>query len=410
MPAWGDLGNAEAVNGPGSQSPTGDYDAGVASHVLARKYRPQTFAEVSGQGAVSRTLSNAIRRNRVAHAYLFTGPRGVGKTSSARILAKALCCDQGPTPTPCGVCDQCRMITDGSHPDVVEIDAARYTGVDDVRELSESAGFSPSLARARVFILDEVHMFSRSAWNALLKLLEEPPPHVHFIMATTEVEKVLPTVLSRSQRFDFRPITSADIVESLRGICVKEGAVMPEVVLHRIARSAAGGMRDAQTLLDQLISISEDDPETDLDLLLGAARSGDLSILAGHLAHGRHGEALEALDRILGQGVAAETLLQQLIDHTRALLLLLSCGADSPAFRRLGPQDEHLEEQAKAMGIEKALRMAQVLTATAQAMRAGGDARLQLDLACVRVAQSGAVQDLDGLLRRLERLDAPRPR
>ena len=252
--------------------------------VIARKYRPQTFTEVTGQEVVARTLTNAIKSQRVAHAYLFTGPRGVGKTSMARILAKALCCETGPTTEPCGVCQHCRMITDSGHPDVAEIDAARYNGVDAIRELSDNASFSPTLARFRIYILDEVHMLSTSAWNALLKLLEEPPAHVRFIFATTEVEKVLPTVLSRCQRFDFRSIDLDAIVKRLREICVKEQVQLTDAVLYRIARAAGGGMRDAQTLLDQLIAVCDGEViEEDLNLLLGAARGGDLDLVVNDL-------------------------------------------------------------------------------------------------------------------------------
>src|SRR4051812_20658777 len=289
--------------------------------VIARKYRPQAFAEVAGQEVVARTLSNAINSNRVAHAYLFTGPRGVGKTSMARILAKALCCEKGPTATPCGVCQHCRMITDSSHPDVAEIDAARYNGVDAIRELSDNAMFSPTLARMRIYILDEVHMLSASAWNALLKLLEEPPAHVRFIFATTEVDKVLPTVLSRVQRFDFRAIDIEDIVKRLREICVAERVELGDQLLYRIARAAGGGMRDAQTLLDQLIAVSAGTvSEEDLTLLLGAARGGDLEALAEHLVAGKAAEAIASLDRVCSGGVAPATLLDQLVDHFRAIM------------------------------------------------------------------------------------------
>lgn len=378
--------------------------------VIARKYRPQSFAEVAGQEVVARTLANAIGSNRVAHAYLFTGPRGVGKTSMARILAKALCCESSPTATPCGECQHCRQIADGTHPDIAEIDAARFNSVDNIRELSDGAAFSPTLARSRIYILDEVHMLSTAAWNALLKLLEEPPAHVRFIFATTEVEKVLPTVLSRCQRFDFRSIGLEDIVKRLREVAQKEGAQLSDAILQRIARAAGGGMRDAQTLLDQLIAVSDGKAEEeDLNLLLGAARGGDVLAIAEALFAGRAADALAGLDRVIAGGVAPATLLDQLVDHVRLLLLVQACGPDSPAVRRLGTCTPQAEAQAKAATPEKLLRAAQVLMASQQALRQGVDPRLQIELACVRIAHLGPVADLDGLLRRIERLEAAAP-
>ena len=382
--------------------------------VIARKYRPQTFSDVAGQEVIARTLTNAIRSNRVAHAYLFTGPRGVGKTSMARILAKALACEQGPTTEPCGICANCRMISDSAHPDVVEIDAARFNGVDAIRDLSDSATFSPSLARLRIYILDEVHMLSTSAWNALLKLLEEPPAHVRFIFATTEVDKVLPTVLSRCQRFDFRSISLDDIVGRLREIAAKEGGKLSDAVLFRIARAAGGGMRDAQTLLDQLIAVSDSNDggevnEGDLNLLLGAARGEDLAELVGHLLDGAAAAALDALERTSAAGVAPATLLDQLVDHIRAMLLCQACGAESPALRRLGADMTTITVHAAKCAPEKTLRICQLLIGSQQALRQGVDPRLQLELACVRIAGLGQLVDVENLLRKLERLESATP-
>jgi DNA polymerase-3 subunit gamma/tau len=374
--------------------------------VLARKYRPQTFVEVAGQEVVARTLTNAIKSRRVAHAYLFTGPRGVGKTSMARILAKALCCEQGPTNEPCGECSHCRAITDSTHPDVAEIDAARFTGVDAIRDLAEGVSFSPTLARMKIYILDEVHMLSTAAWNALLKVLEEPPSHVRFIFATTEVEKVLPTVLSRCQRFDFRAIDLGDITKRLRDIATKENIQLSDAVLTRIARAAGGGMRDAQTLMDQLIAVSDGAvDEGDLNLLLGAARGEDLDQVVDHLVSGNAAGAIEALDRIGSGGVAPATFLDQLVDHVRTMLLVLSCGPSSPAVVRLGLCTPTLENQAKQAGADKTLRMCQVLVASQQALRQGVDPRLQLELSFVRIAGLGQMLELDALVRRLERLE-----
>ncbi len=384
--------------------------------VIARKYRPQTFDDVAGQEVVARTLTNAIRSHRVAHAYLFTGPRGVGKTSMARILAKALTCVEGPTTRPCGVCDHCKMIADSNHPDVLEIDAARFGKVDDIRELSDSLSFAPSQARLRIIILDEVHMLSTAAWNALLKVLEEPPAHVRYIFATTEVDKVLPTVLSRCQRFDFRAIPLDVVVKTLAEIATKEGVRLPETVLTRIARAAGGGMRDAQTLMDQLIAVSDSTAdgaagvsEDDLTLLLGAARGGDVGELLDHLVGGRPAAALEVLERITGSGVAPTTLIEQLIDHVRAVLLYQACGAESVGLKRLGLPLQVIEPLAKAAAPEKTLRICQLLIGAQNALRTGVDPRLQLELTSIRIANLGNLVDVEALLRRVQHLEQARP-
>ena len=225
--------------------------------VLARKWRPQTFTEVVGQEHVTRTLCNAITSGRVAHAFLFTGPRGVGKTTTARLLAKALNCEKGPTPEPCNACSNCLEITAGTSLDVLEIDGASHTGVDNIRDLTEGVQYRPVKSHFRVIIIDEVHMLSNAAFNALLKTLEEPPPHVKFIFATTESHKILPTILSRCQRYDFKRIPLRELMQRLNDIVTQENLTADEVGLALIAREADGGLRDAQSLLDQVIAWSD---------------------------------------------------------------------------------------------------------------------------------------------------------
>ena len=226
----------------------------MSYQVFARKYRPQTFDDLVGQEHVTRTLKNAVEQNRLAHAYLFVGPRGIGKTSVARILAKALNCIHGPTITPCGVCDSCREITGGNSLDVLEIDGASNNGVEQVRELRDNVRYAPAKGKYKIYIIDEVHMLTSQAFNALLKTLEEPPEHVKFIFATTEPQKVLPTILSRCQRFDLHRIPARLIAQHLQLIAQKEKVKLDPAAAWAIARGAEGGMRDAESMLDQLVA------------------------------------------------------------------------------------------------------------------------------------------------------------
>src|SRR5437773_843938 len=253
--------------------------------VIARKFRPQVFSEVVGQKPILQTLQNAVQLNRTGHAYLFSGPRGTGKTSTARIFAKALNCVNGPTTTPCGVCDMCQGIASGSDIDCLEIDGASNRGIAEIRQLRSNVNVRPSRARYKIYIIDEVHMLTTQAFNALLKTLEEPPEHVKFIFCTTEADKIPSTVLSRCQRFDFAPIGMRSIVDRLQQICASEGVEAEPEALQIVARRAAGSMRDSQSLLEQLLSFGgPKSAVVDVHSLLGTAHSARLASLANCVA------------------------------------------------------------------------------------------------------------------------------
>ena len=267
--------------------------------VVARRYRPQTFVELIGQEHVARGLSGAIQSHRVGHAYLFTGARGVGKTSAARIVAKALNCNTGPTPTPCNECEICRDISAGDDIDVLEIDGASNRGIDEIRQLRQNVNVRPSRARYKVYIIDEVHMLTREAFNALLKTLEEPPEHVKFIFCTTEPEKIPVTILSRCQRYDFAGISTEAIARRLRQIATAEGVSANDDALALIARRAAGSMRDSQSLLEQILSLGTQQITVDtVHALLGTAGDARIDQLVTHLIDHNPAGALAELDGV----------------------------------------------------------------------------------------------------------------
>src|SRR5688572_32155374 len=299
--------------------------------VLARRYRSGTFDELIGQDHVARTLKKAITSGRIAHAYLFCGTRGTGKTSTARILARSLNCEKsdGPTAEPCGECGSCQAIARGEDIDVIEIDAASNTGVDNVRDLISNSQYRPARSRFKVYIIDEVHMLSKSAFNALLKTLEEPPSHVKFILATTEPEKVLPTILSRCQRYDFRNIPTREIAGHLKDICKKEKIKADDDALLLVAKAGAGSMRDALSLLDRLLSIGEKQLTTEMiEQLLGLPKSQLLFDLAQAIGGGDTRKAPTPADAMINAGQSAAALIAALTDHLRNLLILRTCGSD----------------------------------------------------------------------------------
>jgi DNA polymerase-3 subunit gamma/tau len=294
----------------------------VSYEVFARKYRPQTFDDLVGQAHVSRTLKNAVAQNRLAHAYLFVGPRGIGKTSTARILAKSLNCIHGPTVTPCGVCDNCREIAAGNSLDVIEIDGASNNSVEDVRQLRDNVRYAPAKGRYKIYLIDEVHMLSSAAFNALLKTLEEPPAHVKFIFATTEPQKVLPTILSRCQRFDLHRIPANLIAQHLQFIAGKEKITLEPAAAHAIARGAEGGLRDAESMLDQLVAFcGEKIGESDVLNIFGFTSEQTVVDLTGRILGGETPAALELLYEQSENGKDMMRLMSDLIVYLRDLLV-----------------------------------------------------------------------------------------
>ena len=357
--------------------------------VLARKYRSAGFDEVVGQEHVARTLKRAVESGRIAHAFLFCGTRGVGKTSMARIMAKALNCDaaDGPTPTPCGKCTSCTSITRGEDMDVIEIDAASNTGVDNIREIIENSRFRPARARFKVYIIDEVHMLSKGAFNALLKTLEEPPGHVKFILATTETEKVPATILSRCQRYDFRNIPTREIAAHLKDICLREGVKADDDALLLVARAGAGSMRDALSLLDRLLSLGDKKLNVEMiEQLLGMPRAQVVFDLAGHIGAGDVKATLESTDKVVREGLSPETLVASLADHLRNLLLLATCGKDSELVESAGLSIDVLYAQARQFDPVALAQSIAVLEELRRGLRSTSAGRALLDATLVRLA------------------------
>ena len=353
----------------------------MAYEPLHLKYRPQRFAEVVGQGAVVQTLANAIRQNRVAPAYLFCGPRGTGKTSSARILAKSLNCEQGPTPDPCQVCSQCRAITAGSSLDVIEIDAASHTGVDNIRELIERAQFAPVSSRYKVYVIDECHMLSNAAFNALLKTLEEPPPRVVFVLATTDPQRVLPTIVSRCQRFDFRRIPLDDMVAHLGKIAAQEGIPITAEALQLVAQIAQGGLRDAERLLDQL-SLLEGSitPEVVWDLVGGIPERQLLELTDALLAQDVEG-VLAQTRQLLERGKEPLVVLQNLAAFYRDLLLAKTAPQQRQWAAVTDPTWAALQQRAPRYSVEMLLAIQSHLRQCEPQIRQSGQPQLWLEIA-----------------------------
>jgi len=377
--------------------------------VLARKWRPQIFDDLVGQEHVSRTLGNAIKSDRVAHAFLFTGVRGVGKTTSARILAKALNCESGPTATPCLKCSSCLEIGAGTDVDVQEIDGASYTGVNDVRKLQESLPYRPARDRFKIYIVDEVHMLSSAAWNAFLKTLEEPPPHVKFIFATTEAHKVPVTILSRCQRYDFKLIAAGNIVKRLQKVLAAEEIDADSQAVHIIAREAAGSMRDAMSLLDQVIAwvgVSGDKLTTDsVARVLGVASRSVLHRLGAAVVGGDASAGLDVIAELANEGYDLTNVARDFLSHLRDLVV---AKVSQDASRLIESADEELSDLAEVAASTQADDLSRVFLGFSRAyddIVRSGQSRAAFEMALVRLAQRPALTPVDDLMRKLVELE-----
>ncbi|MDP5103335.1 MAG: DNA polymerase III subunit gamma/tau [Erythrobacter sp.] len=411
---------SDPVLPPSRPSPDPALTPAVAAQpyrVLARKYRPQTFSELIGQEPMVRTLANAIARDRLAHAFLMTGVRGVGKTSTARLIAKALNCvgpdgQGGPTIDPCGVCEACTAIAEGRHIDVIEMDAASNTGVDDVREIIEQVRYAAVSARYKIYIVDEVHMLSRNAFNALLKTLEEPPPHVKFLFATTEVDKLPVTVLSRTQRFDLRRIPAAMLADHFAKVCALEGVEADIEGLRIIAAAAEGSVRDGLSILDQAIAHADLDGEGRVtaarvrDMLGLADKSAQRRVL-GHLLEGDAQALLAAVDEQYALGVEPLALIRALMDLTHRVTLAQVSGAEPEA-----PAEEEraaLADFAVRLGAAELHRLWQLLLKGHDEVRTAPDPLVSLQMALLRILHAAQMPDPGKLARRIEELAASGP-
>ncbi len=377
----------------------------MSYRVLARAYRSRTFQEIVGQEVIATTLTNAIASQRVHHGYLFTGTRGVGKTSMARILAKALNClaAEAPTTTPCCECESCIAVAEGEDVDVVEIDAASNTGVDNIRELRSNATFRPARSRFKIYIIDEVHMLSTGAFNALLKTLEEPPPHVKFILATTEAHKVPATIQSRCQRFDFAAIDSRAIAGHLRKLVEAEGIQAEEAVLRRIARLAGGSMRDALSLLDKVLSYEPANLTADiLDQVIPPPHDELAFSVMECVANGDAAGALRALDQALQSGRTVERFCDHLIEHVRTLMLLKVCDVETDLVDASAELRPKLAAQAERFDAPTYVYLIAMLEEVRRSVKFSGAARALADAAVVRMAMSDQFTDIGELIERLD--------
>ena len=372
--------------------------------VIARRWRPQQFKEIIGQEHVSQTLSNSIANNRIAHSYIFTGPRGVGKTTSARILAKALNCEKGPTPTPCNECASCTGVTKGSSLDVLEIDGASNRGIDEIRNLRENIRFTPTQGKYRIYIIDEVHMLTKEAFNALLKTLEEPPEHVIFIFATTEIHKVPATILSRCQRFDFRRIPLKTIMEHLQKICNGDKIDIQEEALLQIAKKADGSMRDAQSVLDQIISYSGNKVTfEDVAKALGVIHQEIYFTISQHVNEQNIKELVLMAKEVFDSGYDLNEFLLGLEEHFRNILVLRSTGS----IEFLDVSENYIEqykETAESFSENDLIAYLQIIAETQRLVKVSQQPNLKFELGLIKLAKMPSSTQIEEILEHLELL------
>jgi DNA polymerase-3 subunit gamma/tau len=372
---------------------------------LYRRWRPRSFGGIVGQEPVVRTLRRAIETDRVSHAYLFSGPRGTGKTSTAKVLAMGLNCEKGPTPEPDGTCESCRAIVGNSSMDVLEMDAASNRGIDEIRDLRDKVNLAPAAGRMKVYIIDEVHMLTAEAFNALLKMLEEPPEHVVFVLATTEKHKVLPTIISRCQSFDFRRPSIETLTEKLREISDAENIEVEPEALTVIAREGRGSFRDAEGLLDQLSSFAEGRITASMVReLLGGVGPESLIETTYALHEHRAADALRIVDRLSGEGKDLGHFVSDLLAHLRNLMLLPY--VPEVALAEVGAEERpQLEEQANVVPTAGVVRLIEALGDALSLLRRGGDPKLELELVFLKLTRDYAEPDLTTILDRLETLE-----
>lgn len=374
---------------------------------LYRKWRPQSFSEVRGQEPVVRTLQNALEQNRVAHAYLFAGPRGTGKTSTAKILAKSLNCEKGLTSSPCGDCTSCKKIKNGYAIDVIEIDAASNRGIDEIRDLREKVRFLPSEGRYKVYIIDEVHMLTTEAFNALLKTLEEPPSHVVFILATTELHKIPATILSRCQCFEFRPISLKEIGESLSQVAAEEGLEASSQALNLIARNAQGGLRDALSLLDQVIAFRGKQIEAkDVEAILGLVNQESLFRLGNLLLQKDASGIIQLVQDLINEGMDLHQFVKSSIGHFRNLLLFKVCAQPEDILAMSPEEIEELSTQALNYRKGELVRIIEVFSACESEMKWAFQARWSLEVALIKLIQPTEEDRINQLVERLSHLES----
>jgi DNA polymerase-3 subunit gamma/tau len=377
--------------------------------VLARRYRPRGFDEVVGQKHIADTLKNAIIESRVGHAYLFCGPRGVGKTSMARIFAKALNCKKGPTTTPCDQCESCTLIQEGGDQDVIEIDAASNRGVDDARALRDSARYAPLRSRFKIYIMDEAHMLTSESFNTLLKILEEPPAHLKFIFATTEAHKLPATIVSRCQRFDFNRMTLGHIVERLQQVCRGEKLSISAEILRRVAEAGHGSMRDAESLLDQLIAFKRDAIELDdINLMIGATSEDRLVRLFESVHEGSPQKVFDTLNEIFTRGVDATALTDQTLEAVRGMMILKACGKEQKIVDMADGTRAALTKLQDRFSMEALLYFTQLIIESRRRLRDGLSPQMVLEVAFVKMSQIGQLVSLGDALKALK-TGAPLP-